>query len=198
MSPWSLLTSDDFLAVIRKLLPSGAAWPTDPLSTMMKYMGALADIMGAQQALAATLSEREADPSLTIELLPHWEVRYGLPDPCSPAGATLDQRHAALMSKIAATGGQSAAYYISVAAAMGVPITIETFTPFVAGSPCGAGLYGAPWRFAWRVHSPASSITHFHAGSGAGEPLATWGNAALICRIQRIKPAHTTVLFASP
>ena len=62
----------------------------------------------------------------------------------------------------------------------------------------GVPLYGMPWRFAWRVHSPATPVQHFTAGSGAGEPLATWGNATLMCRLQQIKPAQTTILFASP
>ena len=198
MNPWSSLTTPDFIGMISKILPLGRAWPRDPASTIMRYMGALADTMNAQHQRAMDLAEREADPALTTELLPRWEARFGLPDPCTAAGATLDQRRAALLAKIAATGGQSAAYFISVAAAMGVPITIETFRPFVAGSGAGLPLYGVPWRFTWRVHSPASATALFHAGSGAGEPLATWGNALLTCRLVRLAPAHTTVLFASP
>lgn len=198
LNPWALLTSADFLGAIQKLLPRGAAWPRDPAATQTAYFAAIADCVMALRARANDLSQTESDPSQTIELLPRWEARFGLPDPCTPANATIDQRHAALLSKMAAYGGQSPAYYIAVAAAMGVPITINTFAPFVAGGACGAGLYGAPWRFTWQVHSPTATASLFHAGSGAGEPLATWGNGALICRIKQIMPAHTTVLFASP
>ena len=53
------------------------------------------------------------------------------------------------------------------------------------------------WQFVWQVNAPEASIVEFDAGrSSAGEPLRSWGNELLECVINRLKPAHTYVLFA--
>jgi hypothetical protein len=48
----------------------------------------------------------------------------------------------------------------------------------------------------WQVNAAATTVQPFRAGrSRAGERLRTWGNTALECKINKIKPAHTRVLF---
>ena len=41
------------------------------------------------------------------------------------------------------------------------------------------------------------AITPFRVGAGAvGEPLRAWSNEVIECQFNRLKPAHTRVLFA--
>ena len=138
------------------------------------------------------------NPHSTLELLPDFETDYGLPDPCTPLNPTVGQRRAALLAKMRAKGGQSAAYFIAVAEQLGYTITVQRFYPFRVGQGrVGDPLYGQGWIFAWRVHAPETTIRPFRVGQSAvGEPLRSWGNAELECVIRRIAPAETIVQFA--
>jgi uncharacterized protein YmfQ (DUF2313 family) len=193
-------TPDDitlFGEAVINAFPFGQAWPTNADATLAELAYSLGHATWRIDRRADDLTEIEADPAQTVEMLPDWERNYGLPDPCTPLGATIQQRQAALLFKLRAQGGQSAAYFVAVAAAIGVPITIETFTPFVAGSRAGTPLYGPEYAFVWRVHAPATQIIYFRAGrSAAGEPLRAFGNAELECRLHAIAPAHTILQFA--
>lgn len=178
-------------------LPQGDAWSSEPGTTLRR----LADWIGGELArvdLRADDLLREADPRETLEMLAEWEAEFGLPDPCMPLGATIGQRRAALHARMTAQGGQSRAYFIDVAAALGFTIGIEEFWPFRVGAGrCGSPIYGESWAFAWRVRAPAHTVTEFRLGrSGCGEPLRTWGNAQLECVLARLKPAHTALIFA--
>lgn len=198
MGRWAGLGSDDYLAAAEALLPPGAALNRDPGSTTTAFLAGIADAFAALHARSANLSEREADPSQAAELLADWERAFGLPDPCVPAPQTEVMRRAALVARIASQGGQSAAYYIGVASALGFPVTVTEFRPFRVGvNRVADPLLGPNWIFAWRVHAAATTVLQFRAGLGAaGEPLRLWGNSPLECVIRRLAPAHTIVQFA--
>jgi len=52
------------------------------------------------------------------------------------------------------------------------------------------------YPFAWRVNAPAVTITYAVAGrAAAGDPLASWGNKSLECRLSQMKPAESILLF---
>jgi len=194
------LTATDYLAQLQALLPQGPAWPRDADAELTRLLAAWADEMARIDARAADLVE-EADPRTTAELLADWERVAGLPDACveALAGAqTTAQRRAALVGKLTTIGGQSAAYYIALAASLGYAITVTEFRPFRAGQSCaGDALTNDEWIFAWQVNAPETTIVDFAAGrSCAGDPLRAWGNELLECVITRLKPAHTHVLFA--
>jgi uncharacterized protein YmfQ (DUF2313 family) len=198
MTNFVQFTLADFLRYIQGLLPRGAAWPRDDGTVLAEVMQAIADGTFDHHRSTIYLSEVEADPHSTLELLPDFEFDYGLPDPCTPLNASLEQRRGALLSKMRAKGGQSAAYFIAVAEQLGYTITISRFLPFRVGQGrVGDPLCGQDWIFAWRVHAPATSITPFRVGlSAVSEPLRSWGNAELECVIRRIAPAETIVQFA--
>lgn len=189
-------TNQDYEGAFQELLPPGAAWPRDPETTFAALARALAPTPRRAHNRAADLEE-EADPRSAVELLGDWERVCGLPDPCSFfLAGTLAERRAAVVGRLAGHGGQSRRFYIELAASLGFPVTITEFRPFLAG----AGAAGDPacdesWRHAWQVNAPETTIREFTAGSGAGEPLRTWGNFILECRITRAKPAHTLVQF---
>ena len=182
-NPWAWLGGPDYLANILAKFPRGAAYGGINLHALCQ---GFAQAVGDVQAGATQLSEIETLPGSANMLLPYWEFDYGLPDSCVPAGATIGQRRAALQAKIAAVGGASEAYFISVAAALGWAITI---------------VEGAVGSHTWTIHAaPTAPPSLFTAGGSAvGDYLETIGtNTQLECVMNRIKPAHTKLLFSYP
>lgn len=188
-----------YLAHLQALLPPGAAWTRERDANLAKLLRALAEELARVDGRAVDLL-RECDPRTAFEMLSDWERVTGLPDQCTGALITIQERRQAVAMKLASTGGQSRQYFIDLAAALGVEITITEFLPFQAGrSVAGDALYNDDgWRHFWKVNSPeTTNVNYFRAGmSAAGEPLRTWGDKSLECIINVRKPAHTTVFFA--
>jgi len=204
-------TGDDYAGALIDLLPRGIAWPRDPLSVLMRAMTGLAQVWGFVDSRAADLLERESDPRETVELLPDWERNWGLPDPCFTPTPTIGERQAMLVFKMTMLGGQSRAFFQSLAVWLGYDITIEEYSPFMAGvSSVGDTRFlydnhhprwqiGPPeMRFYWTIHTGQASLTWFRASKGqAGvDPHLRIGTAEdLECLFQRWKPAHTQIVF---
>lgn len=193
------MTANEYLAQLQALLPQGPAWPREANAALTQLLAAWADELARVDGRAADLIE-EADPRTTAELLADWERVADLPDACVAAYGitqTTAQRRAALVAKLTTIGGQSAAYFISLAASLGYTISVTEFAPFTAGSDAGDDLTNGDWAYAWQVNAPQETIIEFSAGaSSAGDPLRAWGNELLECVIRRLRPAHTHVLFA--
>lgn len=135
------------------------------------------------------------DPLSAWEWLVDYERLYGLPDACLGAGASIQQRLAMLASAALERGGLSAAYYEHLAKVLGWTATVREFEPFAAGAAAGSPVAGEDWRFAWALAtSEPVAIKRLQAGFSAGSALASWGDAALECAMNRAKPAHTVVL----
>jgi uncharacterized protein YmfQ (DUF2313 family) len=187
------------------LFPQGAAWARDIGSAFDRLLGGVAQEFARIDGRAATLIE-EVDPLTTLELLGEWERVAALPDSCAPSTASIRDRQIAVARKISGLGGQTPAFFVALAASLGVEVRIEEFQPFTAGMRCGLPCYSADWRFAFRVRVSSATETtgdlrfaSFRAGVGrAGERLRTGGIASLECLIRRTKPAHSYVLFAYP
>lgn len=191
-------TAVQYREQLKAMLPPGRAITRDRDSTVEKLLDAMADELARLDQRGEALAV-DANPMSTSELLTEWERVAGMPDTCGGAQSeTLQGRRADLVTQLASTGGQSPAYFIAVAAALGYTITITEFRPFRAGqSQAGDQLTNGEWAFTWQVNAPETTITPFRAGqSRAGEPLRTWGNERLECTIEHLKPAHTHVLFA--
>lgn len=182
------------------MLPPGRLW------NALRQSGSLADeLLAAQAEEFARVDGRaedlldEADPRATLELLPEWEAWAGLPDICTGGMSTLQERREALVQKLTSGGGQSRAYFVSLAATLGYTITIDEFRPFICGkSRCGDQLNGgAEARFYWRVTVPNAKLIRFTCGvSRCGDSLGKIDRAApLECVLQRLKPAHTEIIF---
>jgi uncharacterized protein YmfQ (DUF2313 family) len=204
--------ADDFAEGLAQLLPTGAAWPRDLDAPLMKFVAGLAGVWGDVAQRADDLLVRESDPRATLEMLPDWERAFGLPDPCVAEPLTIGDRQKALVAKMTTEGGQSRAFFISLAASIGYTIAIREYAPFMCGisqvgdTTDGAG--GEPrWeigppemRFYWTVKVGAVRLTWFRVGDGGGQAgidphlriaLAT----DLECLLRRYKPAHTDILF---
>lgn len=190
-------SADRYREQLKALLPPGLAFPRESGTVLDALLDSMAQELARIDARGEVLFE-EAIPLTTFELLADWERVAGLPDNCSGLLAgTIQGRRNDLVSKLNARGGQSIAYFIAVARALGFYISIRELRPFRIGSGhVGDPLLPEEAVFVWEVVSPETTITYFRAGQSAvGEPLRAWGNALLECRITHLKPAHTQVLF---
>ncbi len=173
-----IATNDDFLRVLQDLLPRGLVWTRDPARRLTRLLQGLADELVRVQNRAAALVE-EADPATTTAagMLPDWERVMGLPEFAYYPTAESDRR-VVLVGKLAAQGGQSAAYFEGLATAMGVVADVtDTSIPYV-----------------WSV-SILAHITRWRAGDRAGEPIVTFDDLAVRIRLafEKYKPAHTAI-----
>lgn len=195
-----VLSETDYLRQLQSLLPPGPAWPKDDDAALTKLLGAIAAELARLDAGAGAVID-ESDPRGALAMLSDWERVCGLPDTCaSGVATTLQERRAAVVAKLTAQGGASRAYFLALAAAMGYPVEIEEFRPFLAGvNRCGEQLGGAPAvRHQWRVRVSGPRYTAFRTGaSQAGDLLGKLDRAAdLECKINRLKPAHTRLIFS--
>jgi uncharacterized protein YmfQ (DUF2313 family) len=76
------------------------------------------------------------------------------------------------------------------------PVTITEYQPHTCEHDCEYPVYDDPWAYAWQVNALLDTIRESTCESSCEDPLRSWGNTALECAIARLKPGHTTVLFA--
>lgn len=193
------LTTDDYLQHLQALLPQGPAWSRDPDAVITQQLSAWAEELARVDARSLDLIT-EADPRTTSELLTDWERVAGLPDPCVTADQTIEQRRAALVSKLISLGGQSRQYFLALAKAFGYEgASITEYRPMNCTDDCNDNLASEADRSVWTLNLPATSgIFYMNSNSPCASPLAAWGDQAIECRISRYKPANTTVIFAYP
>lgn len=189
-----------YLAQLQALLPPGKAWPRTATATLTKLLSAWAEELARVDSRAGNLLD-ECDPRTAFEMLPDWERICGLPDSCSAELATtLQERRAAVVAKLTAIGGNTKAYFVALATAMGYAVEIDVFRPFVTGlSRCGAPLNGGhAVRYIWRVRVVGPRYTAFRTGaSQCGDLLGKIVRAEdLECKLKRLKPAHTNLIVS--
>lgn len=189
-------TDDDFTSEILALLPRGKVWPRDFDTIIRDTIKGLAPTYTRETGRANNLLV-DSFPGTTTELLTEWEKSLGLPDPCQGLAPTVLQRRAQVIARFAQTGGQTVDYFISLAAALGYAITITEFVPSYFGMSFGDPFGGLDAAYVWQINAPLVSQEDFLFGaSDFGDPFSTWGNAVLECELQRVKPAHTTLIFS--
>lgn len=192
------MTEIDYLRQLQALLPPGPAWTRDDDAVITRLLAALSAELERVDGRAWQLIE-EADPRTTAELFTDWERVVGLPDECVEAFGdeqTDAQRRVSLIGRLTTLGGQSPAYFIGAAAAIGYAITITEFAAFDVNDDVDSFLYDDAWNFAWQVDAALNTVTEFTVDDTVDDPLAAWGNALLECVLGRLKPAHTTIIFA--
>lgn len=188
--------ADRYLDALKRLLPTGAAWSTTA--------GSLAGLLaGVSKELArvdarADVLVREANPGEAVELLDDWERVLGLPGPCVTAPQTLAQRQAAAGTQFNLRGGQSAAWFVALAARLGYTVTVQSFSSAAAATAAGLVFSGSDWAYMWRMNVSSSTVERAFAVSEStvGEALLSWGDEQLECVVRRYSPAHTIVVFA--
>ena len=196
----------DYVSQIKALLPPGPAWPRgDAASLFAMFIEVWASEFARVQDRAEVLLD-EADPRKTLECFTEWLDEWGIPDECLRAwagltreGMTVTELRRSLLHKIRTPGGQSAAYFISLARVFSYIITVEEYKPWTVLSTVNDLFADTYWHYRWRVTSYyecASNMFYHNTMGSVREPLAWWGDAIIECLINRYKPAHTRVFFA--
>ena len=211
-------TVSDYLAMLRGLMPRGAAWRGEAGTVLAAMLEASAEELVRLDGAARLLMD-ESNPRTAVDALADWERTLGLPDECGGTADTLTERRAQVLLKLVRPVGQDMPFFEALAASMGYPATVEEFRPFAADesgaedylndAPGGAVVdrSASPatfqpsqyhgWLFVFRLNvAEAYPARWFQAdSSGAEDRLATWGNSEFECAINRAKPAHTIALF---
>ncbi len=189
----------NYLRLLQALLPRGRAWNRDEGSTLTEVLQAQADELARIDGRSENLLN-ERDTRRTSELLIEHENDLGLPDDCSEEGETIAERRLVAHAKLIALGQQNPAYFIELADALGWAITVTEYTPFW----CGVGGSGDPCGdqetiFYWKVTISYSGETIIYFRSGASSSgdylLIAAFTSALLCRLNKYKPGHTTLIF---
>lgn len=189
-------TDADFKSALLGMLPRGKVWPREFDTIIERTMAGIAPTYSRETGRANRLLI-DAFPATTEELLAEWEATLGLPDPCAGQAPTILQRQAQVLARFAKSGGQNAAYFIGLAAALGYPITITEFSPAYFGMTFGGPFGGDDWAYVWQVNAPLYTQQFFEFGQNSfGDPFSTFGNAVLECELEAVKPAHTVLLFS--
>ena len=191
-------TPADYLLKLQQLLPPGDL-TRDPEAVLTALLSAIGTILSGVDASVEGLYD-EADPRTTNQLLADWEAMCGLPDPAvGGAQQSLVERRAWLMMRLTSIGGQSRAYFIGLAARLGVAITITEYQPW----GCGYGMTGRDqlsgdgslWLL-WQVNMQNPIVYYFQVGqSQLGDPLGYVRTGVIEALFARWKPAHTTLIF---
>lgn len=188
-----------WLASLQALLPPGRAFTREPGSVLAKLLEAFAAMLLAAQVRAENL-HAQSEPLIATSLLIDWETTLGLPDNCQ-AGTdrSIGDRQSAASQRLLEQGGQSAAYYIGLAAQLGQPgCTITEFGPTTCNDDCNDALGATADRFNWRVNVPSASIGNrvANCSDDCSDPLDFYTPSLIECPIRERKPAHTAVYFA--
>lgn len=188
---------NEYTAAIQSLMPGGLVWPKISGGVQTSTLRALAQSYQRSDEDARDLLDA-AFPSTATAMLPEWEATLGLPDLCAIGEIdSIIQRQRAVISKLFGIGGQSVAYFIRVAEALGYTISITQYRQACAGmSVCGDSLNGEEWPFAWLITAPETTINYAQSGlTYCGDPLRSWGNKQLECRLTVLNPSHTILKF---
>lgn len=169
---------------LQQLLPPGPAFDLELQPDLAQMLAAFApELARIDQNNEALLLE--LNPATATVLLPVWEGYLGLPDVCVvPGSQTLEERRAAVIAKLTATGAPQLSFYQRLGVQSGVPIQIEEFRPCRVG-PASAGdfLYGDGWPWSWIASAPV-------------EAFGTDAAATLDCRLQQEAPEYTDVVLS--
>lgn len=191
------VSAEQYAQQLANLLPPGAALASEPGSEMAELLARLGVFLAAAHNRAEQLLD-EAYPWHALELLPEWEASLGLPDNCSAAPQTLQQRRAALVARLVDTGGARIHRFIRIAEVLGYPdATTHRFREHTAEVTCEDPICERDWRFYWRLCLPNGVLVEeSNCESGAEDPLRWWGNTELECVMHRECPQPSTVLIS--
>ena len=191
------LSKYDFVNILQKLLPNGAAWPRTPGANITRLLAALARLATTFNLRLQVLLD-ELNPATSSELLPEWEAFTGACGSCCTEPGSMKDRRAHVISKLIEQGSLSKAYFLQLAADLGYKdTTITEFRPTHCEMTCEVPVVDEAWRFVWTVNLPheGNNYSLFRADSRADSLIDSHAFGALECKFMQLKPAHTYVIF---
>lgn len=183
----------EYTAALQALLPMGRAWPRDTGTNQYRLLQALAASFQRSGAAAATLLPA-AFPSSASDLMTEWESTLGLPGIYGTLASTDAGRRAQIVATLTDSGGQSKAYFIALAAALGITITITEYTRHTVRSGVSAAMSSDQWAHVWLVTGPASQAVTYTPTADITQATANFGIPVLEALLGAAKPAHTVVI----
>lgn len=188
-------TSTQYRDLLERLLPPGPLWILQAGAELRELFEAFGVELARVHNRGLSLLD-DADPRTADELLADFERVLQLPDPVLGVPATIGARRALAWARWAARGGQTPAYFIAIAANLGLTVTItDRCQAFRAGSRAGSACWSAAWAYGWIVFADNGPIVTFRAGSRAGYRLQDARQPALEAMLWRYAPAHTIPVF---
>lgn len=185
---------------LEALLPRGTAWLLEEGSVLSRMLRGIATELARVGSRAVDLTE-EMDPSRAAEVLEDWERALALPDSCAgELPDTVEARRALVVARLVTRGGQSRAYFASLAEQLGYPgTTVTEFRPLRAAFRAGDRVQDDRWAHVWQVDLPIEEPglgEAFRAGSRAGDRVTAFRPLDVHCVMRAAAPAHTVVLFS--
>jgi uncharacterized protein YmfQ (DUF2313 family) len=163
------------------------------LNAQLAAEGAMLDaaLMAADRVLSAIL------PDGLPELLIDWERVYGLPDTClASLESSITLRTQAVIRKIKRGGQLTKQFFITLAAEFGYAITIDEFLEHTVDSSVSAPIFDEEAYYTWRANLPASVPPRDSTvADTVSTPLTIYQTGVLECLFNRLKPAHTRLVF---
>lgn len=195
------LTWDDSHAGAMALLPTGPVWPRDRQGVLSQTVRGLTGVHWHAWTRVRDMLD-EADPRTCYETIRMWEIDCALPDPCIENPPTsIEARRAAIIAKRQMGATTTPMHFIRLAAVLGYDIEIVEFRPFRAWSNCNDYLNpdSEGWAHCWLVRVLNDrAIYWMRATSPCTSFIREWSQGDLECVFERIKPAHTHIIWAYP
>jgi uncharacterized protein YmfQ (DUF2313 family) len=178
---------DEFAKLLLSLFPSSKwnFWTRSLLSKTYKELkGYALEFSRIDQRIDDLVNESYT--SKITELLEEWESDFALPENSNQLANTIEGRRKEINAKLIQVGRQDQNYYIQIALALGYTVTIETFSPAIVGVMEIGDSVGDYFNlFYWKVNIDLDYITNSKQVN----------ISKLIYNINKVKPAHTKVLF---
>jgi len=192
------LNREDYLHLLKSLLPNGKAWEVSRTSFFYRILEAISDEFSRVQIRIEDLLN-ELNPAKTQEMLTDWEKLLGIPNECtgSISELTYQARKKLVYTYYTMTGGTRPEYYKELIKNFGFDIEVNEIKNFRTGlSSVGQGLNNGLWRYAFEVRTLNAPVFRFSTGQNTvGDPLVVLSNDLIKCIIDENKPAHVAVIY---
>ena len=186
-------SQDQYAGILAKLLPRGALWAVTRSPRLAAYLQGLgAELARVHDRILDAITE--SDPRTATETLADWEALLGITQPAT----TPEERRRQVTALWIASGGQTPAYFLSLAERIGYAVIIEEPKAARFGKfRCGTDrLYDTDWAYTWIVRVDGGTITAPRFGSWRlPQRLREWSFGELAQLFGKWAPAHTKPLF---
>lgn len=188
----------DYQRALMQLMPTGAAWPQAPDSTLGKLLHALADSFTRVDAQLDEIAIRETMPRTSTLLLEDWEDFLGLPD-CGSLNDTVRQRQMAAQAKFTMAASLNIRFLEELALKHGYLISIKQVYPHHCLRDCMYPLIPQSMRFTAYV-TVYNYVDRYHATcmDNCMTPLMVYESGDLECLFERYGAGHETFIYLYP